>query len=73
MSFSNPCVKDCPDRCGGCSISCPRWAEYVAARDAEYDRRRKEAVQRGAWYSVAQEQRHRKFLKRNSRWKGYER
>ena len=33
---------DCPDRCAGCSAHCERWAEYVAARNAEYAERTKE-------------------------------
>lgn len=40
----NPCYDkktgtDCPRRKPGCGATCPEWARYVEARDAEYDRR----------------------------------
>lgn len=35
----SPCGKDCPDRKEACAVSCPKWAEYVKAREAEYHRR----------------------------------
>ena len=39
----NPETKtDCPDRSSGCAVTCPKWAEYVQERDAEYDRRKAE-------------------------------
>ena len=34
-----PCMRDCPDRKAGCAISCPKWAEYIKKREAEYSRR----------------------------------
>ena len=42
--MKNPCYDkttstDCPDRKPGCGASCEKWAEYVKARDAEYERR----------------------------------
>ena len=41
----NPCFDpvsriDCPHRSANCSVSCPKWKEYAAERDAEYERRR---------------------------------
>lgn len=62
MKLNNPCTQDCPDRCGGCSISCPRWAAYVEVRNAEYERRKKEADRISSYYTAAQEQRHRRYL-----------
>lgn len=31
-----PCVKDCPDRKGGCAVTCEKWAAYVKERDKRY-------------------------------------
>lgn len=41
----NPCFDpvsrtDCPHRSTNCRVSCPKWKEYAAERDAEYERRR---------------------------------
>lgn len=35
-----PCTRDCPDRSPGCAMTCPRWVEYVKAREKEYERRK---------------------------------
>ena len=43
MLKSQSCDRDCPDRCPGCGATCPKWAEHVKARDAEYRRRKAEA------------------------------
>lgn len=32
IMMKHPCQKDCPDRVVGCKISCPRLAEWEAAR-----------------------------------------
>ncbi len=42
--MKNPCYKketrtDCTKRHPGCGATCKDWADYVAERDAEYDRR----------------------------------
>jgi hypothetical protein len=37
-----PC-KDCPERKGGCAVSCEKWRDYVAERDKVY--------QKKVWYS----------------------
>ena len=42
--FENPCYDrntktSCPDRHEGCAVDCPKWAEYLKKRDAEYKRR----------------------------------
>jgi hypothetical protein len=37
-----PC-KDCPERKGGCAVTCPKWREYIAERDKQYEKR--------VWYS----------------------
>lgn len=34
-----PCTRDCTERAPGCAASCPKWAEYVKARDKDYARR----------------------------------
>jgi hypothetical protein len=44
----------------------------VVARDAEYERRRKKSVQENLGYSVAQEQRHRRYMKKASLPKRYD-
>ena len=43
--MKNPChdhetKTDCADRCAGCAGTCEKWAEYVEARNAEYERRK---------------------------------
>lgn len=30
---------DCPDRCGGCQLNCPKWKAYEAKRDELYKQR----------------------------------
>ena len=30
---ASPCARDCPDRSPTCHATCPRYAEYRAARD----------------------------------------
>lgn len=35
-----PCGKDCPDRSPGCAVTCQRWLDYVAERNANYKARR---------------------------------
>ena len=35
-----PCTRDCPDRSPGCAVTCSRWAEYIKAREKEYERRK---------------------------------
>ena len=49
----NPCYDpetktDCPRRCAGCSAFCEDWDEYRKQRDAEYDRKFKEARAKSA-------------------------
>lgn len=39
--MNSPCYDsinriDCPDRKAGCAVNCPKWADYVKARDEEY-------------------------------------
>lgn len=43
--MNNPCYDretktDCPKRCAGCAGTCKKWADYVKARDEEYERRK---------------------------------
>lgn len=45
--MENPCFDsstktDCPDRHGGCSVTCERWAKYVEERNRRYEQRQKE-------------------------------
>ena len=45
--MKNPCYNtetktDCPERKFGCGATCPKWAEYVKLRDAEYECRHRE-------------------------------
>lgn len=37
--MKQPCKRDCENRGPGCAASCPLWAEYVKARDQEYQSR----------------------------------
>ena len=44
-TLESPCydVKtktDCPDRCGGCQLNCPKWKKYEAERAEVYKQRR---------------------------------
>ena len=34
-----PCGKDCPDRKAGCLVNCQKWHDYVAERNANYEKR----------------------------------
>lgn len=48
--MKNPCYNeatktDCPDRHSGCGATCEKWAAYVVERDAEYDKRHREAAE----------------------------
>lgn len=41
--MKNPCYDEatktgCPKRCGGCSVNCPKWAEYCKERNERYDK-----------------------------------
>lgn len=41
--MNNPCYDkvtgtDCPQRRSGCAVECPKWAQYVAERNAGYER-----------------------------------
>ena len=38
-----PCGKNCPDRKTGCAVNCEKWKAYLAERNANYEKRRKEA------------------------------
>lgn len=38
-----PCGKDCAERKAGCSVTCEKWKAYLAERNANYERRRREA------------------------------
>ena len=47
--MENPCFDsstktDCPDRHGGCSATCERWAEYVEKRNKNYKKRHMEVA-----------------------------
>ena len=40
--MKNPCWDEntntsCPDRYGGCHVTCPDWAKYVKERNHSYD------------------------------------
>lgn len=42
--LKNPCYDtetktDCPDRCGGCQLNCPKWKAYLVERDELYKKR----------------------------------
>lgn len=37
--LKQPCQKDCPDRCAGCSAVCEKWRTYVEQRNAAYKTR----------------------------------
>ena len=46
--MESPCYdrklsQGCPDRRGGCSVTCERWAMYLKIRELEYKQRRKQA------------------------------
>lgn len=36
-----PCEKTCPERTAECKRTCPRWAEYEAAKFDDYAERQK--------------------------------
>jgi hypothetical protein len=40
--MKQPCPRDCPDRVAGCGATCPKWRKYVAWRNAEYERRKRQ-------------------------------
>jgi|GEM_PF-2936915 len=37
-----PCTRECPDRSAECHSKCDKWLEYEKARNAEYERVKKE-------------------------------
>lgn len=65
----NPCFDeatktDCPGRHAGCAVDCPAWAEYVRARNAEYEKKRIENDTK-TFLMDGQARRSKKFHKRN--------
>lgn len=47
--MKNPCFDpstktDCPNRRGGCSVTCEKWAEYVKKREETYKDRYHQAM-----------------------------
>lgn len=56
--MKNPCYDrekkiDCPDRKGGCQVDCKKWAEYVEARDKEYEKRQAARISEEITYESA--------------------
>ena len=37
--IKNPCVRDCPDRHGGCHATCEKYAAYESAKQEVYKQR----------------------------------
>lgn len=35
----HPCKVDCPERRGGCAVTCAKWQKYEKARNANYEER----------------------------------
>jgi hypothetical protein len=40
----SPCTPDCPDRKGGCAITCPKWQKYTVERQKIYDKRKQDCL-----------------------------
>lgn len=34
-----PCPPNCPDRHGGCAVTCEKWQKYEKERNANYEER----------------------------------
>lgn len=41
MKITSPCVKECPNRCMECRLTCQPYKEYRAAKEADYAKRAK--------------------------------
>ena len=59
-----PCGRDCPDRKEACSLSCERWAEYVAERDKGYAERVMKCESATYYANKASRIEHRKYRQR---------
>ena len=67
--MKNPCYNeqtktDCPDRSSGCGATCEKWAKYVKARDAEYERRHREAAEKRSRISNSRARKHQEGRKK---------
>jgi hypothetical protein len=57
---------DCPNRSATCALTCPRCAEYVKERDAEYERKKILSVAKNSNTTYGKDRAIRNFIYRNS-------
>ena len=53
---------DCPDRKGGCTVGCKKWAAYVTERDKQYGERMRLNEEEHVFFKIGNARR-KKYLK----------
>ena len=66
--MKHPCAKDCPRRSAECRSTCPEWAEYEAAKKADYAEREKRWQAEGYFCENSIKIKKRKY-KKTGKWK----